>query len=83
MPTTGSLGWKMNISEPGDYNIGSSIGTGNDFSAAVTLNGETQQITLGSLNVIDHTADTGKINGRFKFETRDFQITHGVFKLFY
>ncbi|NDB03039.1 MAG: hypothetical protein EBY38_05145 [Flavobacteriaceae bacterium] len=83
----------------GDYNIGSSIGTGNDFSAAVTLNVETQQITLGSLNVIDLTADTGKINGSltilnhdtaqktlkgiFEFKVGSTEITQGIFEVKY
>ena len=67
----------------GDYNIGASIGTYNSFNAAVTVNGQTQQINFGSLTVLDHTADTGNISGSFNFQTNDFQVSRGVFKLYY
>lgn len=67
----------------GDYNIGASIGTYNSFNADVTVNGQTQQINFGSITVLDHTADTGNISGSFNFQTNDFQVSRGVFKLYY
>ena len=66
----------------GDYNLGASIGTSIDYSASVTINGQTQQISFGSMTVLNHTADTGNINGTFNFQTADFKVTRGVFKLF-
>lgn len=69
----------------GDYNLGASIGTGTsyDFSAGASINGESQQVTQGSLTVLDHLADTGNMSGTFKFQTRDFEITRGEFKIYY
>ena len=67
----------------GDYTVGASIGLYDSFSAAVTVNGQTQQINLGSLTVLGHTPDTGNINGVFDFQTADFEISRGVFKLYY
>ena len=67
----------------GDYSVGASVGSYDNFSAAVTMNGETQQISLGSLTVLSHTADTGNIVGNFDFQTADFEVSRGVFKLYY
>ena len=67
----------------GDYTVGASIGLFDTFSAAVTVNGQTQQITLGSLTVLSHSADIGYISGRFDFQTADFDVSRGVFKLYY
>jgi len=67
----------------GDYTVGASIGSMQDFSAMISINGQSQQISFGSLTVLDHTADTGNINGTFQFQTPDFEVSRGVFKLYY
>jgi hypothetical protein len=72
----------MNVTN-GDYTVGASIGSYDNFAATVSVNGQTQQISFGSMTVLNHTADTGNINGTFNFQTADFNVTRGVFKLFY
>ena len=67
----------------GDYTVGASIGLYDSFSAALTVNGQTQQINLGSLTILSHTADMGNIVGNFDFQTADFEVSRGVFKLYY
>lgn len=67
----------------GDYTFGASVVSIDNFSAGVSINGESQLVTQGSLTVLDHLADTGNIIGTFKFQTRDFEITRGEFKIYY
>ena len=66
----------------GNYSIGNDM-SGGDFEATVTVNGRTQEVVLGYLYITDHNADSGKISGRFRLDTAEFQVTHGLFKMIY
>lgn len=66
----------------GNYQIGNDV-SGGDFTASVSVNGRLQEVVLGYLYITDHTADTGKISGRFRLDTDEFQVTHGLFKSTY
>ena len=66
----------------GNYAIGNDV-SGGDFSAFVTVNGRTQEVVLGYLYITDHSPDAGKISGRFRLDTAEFQVTHGLFKMIY
>ena len=66
----------------GNYQIGNDV-SGGDFTATVSINGRTEDVVLGYLYILYHSPDAGKISGRFRLDTAEFQVTHGLFKMIY